>query len=180
MLEGTLIGLTAIEHSDLEQLKNWRNKTEFRKYFREYRELNAEMQENWFEKKVLADQTTEMFSIRRLSDGILLGCCGFVYLNWVHRHADLSLYIGWDDKYIDEDGYAEESCRLLFSYGFNEIGLNKIWTEIYEFDSAKKNLYESFGFKQDGMLRENYFYDGKWWGSRILSLLKSDWLNSLK
>lgn len=174
MLKGALVGLTAIERSDLKQLMDWRNNTEFRKYFREYRELNMAMQERWFEQKVLNDPSTMMFSIRDLESSELLGCCGFVYINWVHRHADLSLYIGWNDAYIDDAGYAEESCRLLFDYGFNELGLNKIWTEIYQFDEPKKRLYDSFGFQQDGLLRENYFYDGQFWDSRILSLLKRD------
>jgi RimJ/RimL family protein N-acetyltransferase len=174
MLKGKLVGLTAVERSDLKQLMEWRNNTEFRKHFREYRELNMALQERWFEQKVLNDPTTMIFSIRRLEDNELLGCCGFVYINWVHRHADLSLYVGWNNAYIDDEGYADEACRILLNYGFKELCLNKVWTEIYEFDDKKKLLYDRFEFHQDGLLRENYFYDGKWWNSRILSLLSSD------
>lgn len=180
MLKGKLIGLTAVEKGDLKSLMEWRNNPEFRKHFREYRELNMSMQERWFDQKVMNDSSTMMFSIRRLSDNELLGCCGFVYINWVHRHADLSIYIGWNDSYIDKNGYAEESCEILFRYGFKELGLNKIWTEIYEFDEKKWELYRKLGFKQDGMLRENYFYDGKWWGSRMISLLAKEYDNSVK
>ena len=64
--------------------------------------------------------------------------------------------------------------QITYEYGFNELGLNKIWTEIYEFDEKKKILYEQFGFKQDGLLRENYWFDGRWWDSIILSKLFSD------
>lgn len=174
MLKGKLVGLFAVEKEDLLKLRDWRNNPDFRKNFREYRELNMAMQEKWFEQKVANDPTTMMFSIRRLSDGELLGCCGFVYINWVHRHADLSLYIGWKDSYIDKEGYAEESCWLLLDHGFNELNLNKVWTEIYEFDEKKWSLYQKLGFRQDGMLRQNYFYDGKWWGSRIISILADD------
>jgi RimJ/RimL family protein N-acetyltransferase len=175
MLKGKKIGLTAVEKEDLAKLRDWRNEPEFRKNFREYRELNMAMQEKWFEQKVLDDPNTMMFAIRRLSDGELLGCCGFVYINWVHRHADLSIYIGWKDAYIDDEGLAPESCELLFKYGFDELNLNKIWTEIYEFDQKKWALYQELGFVQDGLLRENYFYDGKWWGSRMISLLAKDY-----
>ena len=178
MLKGKHVSLFAVEKEDLQQLRDWRNNPDFRKYFREYRELNMAQQEKWFEEKVVNDNTTFMFSIRRNDDDELLGCCGFVYINWVHRHADLSLYIGWEDAYIDSEGYAEESCRLLLDYGFNELCLNKIWTEIYEFDHKKKALYDKFDFKQDGLLRQNYWYDGKWWDSRILSILNSE--NSIK
>lgn len=175
MLKGILIGLTAVEESDLKQLMDWRNNVDFRKNFREYRELNMAMQKKWFQDKVMNDPTTAMFSIRRLSDNELLGCCGFVYINWVHRHADLSLYVGWNDAYIDEQGYALDSLKVLLRYGFYELNLNKIWTEIYEFDDKKNSLYNKLGFQQDGLLRQNYFFDGRWWNSRILSLLASEY-----
>jgi len=172
---GKHVSLSAVEKEDLQQLLNWRNNPDFRKHFREYRELNLNQQDKWFEEKVVKDNTTLMFSIKRNEDNELLGCCGFVYINWVHRHADLSLYIGYENAYIDDEGYAEESCWLLLEYGFNELYLNKIWTEIYEFDNKKKELYDKFGFQQDGLLRQNYWYDGKWWDSRMLSLLNSDY-----
>lgn len=171
MLSGNKVYLTCVEESDLEQLKNWRNIESFRKHFREYREINLSMQKKWFEQKILNDNSTVMFSIKQVGTHELLGCCGLCYINWVHRYADLSLYIGWNEAYIDEQGYAEESCRLLFDYGFNELGLNKIWTEIYEFDTKKMELYAKMNFKLDGVLRQNYFYKGKWWNSNILSLL---------
>lgn len=174
MLKGKLVSLHAVEIEDLQQFRDWRNNQEFRKHFREYRELNMRQQEIWFEEKVVKDNTTLMLSIKRNDDNELLGCCGFVYINWVHRHADLSLYIGWEDSYIDDDGYAAESCRLLLDYGFNELGLNKVWTEIYEFDEKKKAFYDKFGFQQDGLLRQNYWHDGKWWSSIILSLIHNE------
>ena len=85
------------------------------------------------------------------------------------------LYIGYNNAYIDDKGYAYESCELLLNYGFNELGLNKIWTEIYDFDEKKKSLYDKFGFNQDGLLREHYWYDKKWWNSRILSILSKEY-----
>jgi hypothetical protein len=175
MLKGKMVGLIAVEKEDLKQLMDWRNNPEFRKHFREYRELNMEMQARWFDRKVIEDPATMMFSIRRLEDNELIGCTGFVYINWVHRHADLSLYIGWKGSYIDTKGYAEDTCKIMLDYGFGELNLNKIWTEIYSFDKKKKKLYDKFGFKTDGVLRQNYFYEGRYWDSYILSKLASEW-----
>lgn len=174
MISGELVTLKAIEHKDLNQLAKWRNLPNFRKNFREYRDINEDMQNKWFENVVVNDKNTIMFSIFENDSNSLIGCCGLCYINWIHRYADLSLYIGKDECYIDTQGYAKEACKLLFNYGFNELNLNKIWTEIYEFDTKKKNLYDRLGFSQDGLLRDNYFYNGKWWNSRILSLLAKD------
>lgn len=178
--KGEKIYLRAVEEKDLEQLMIWRNIEDFKKHFREYRELNIEMQKKWFVEKVVNDKSTEMFAIIRAEDDKLLGCAGLCYINWVHRHADLSLYIGWEESYIDNEGYASEACMLLFDFGFNQLGLNKIWTEIYEFDNRKKSFYDSIGMKVDGILRENYYYDGKWWNSYILSILKGEYSINLR
>jgi len=178
MLKGKLIFLTSVEKSDLTQFKKWRNNPDFRKNFREYRELNDEMQNNWFDKFVVNDNDTIMFSIRDINNQELLGCCGLCYINWIHRYADLSFYIGKDNLYVD-DKYAFDAVDVLIRYGFNELGLNKIWTEIYEFDSLKINFLQKYGFKRDGQLRENYFYDGKWWDSIIFSILSREFGNKL-
>lgn len=174
MIKGEKVYLVSIEREDLPLLREWRNRTDYRKYFREYKEISSDMQNSWFENNVLKDPSTIMFSIKDIKTNELLGCCGLCYINWVHRNADLSLYIGWNNEYIDQKGFAEESCKLLFNYGFNELGLQKIWTEIYEFDNKKYELYHKMGFHDDGILRNQYFYDGKWWNSYILSLLATE------
>lgn len=175
MFRGERVYLDAVRREDLPRLMEWRNLPQYRKYFREYRELNPDMQQSWYESKVLNDNSTEMFAIRLNDTGELIGCCGLCYINWVHRNADLSLYIGWNEAYIDDEGYAKEACKLLFDYGFKELGLQKIWTEIYCFDEKKMDLYTRLGFHKDGELRNQYFYDGKWWNSYMLSLLAEEW-----
>ena len=174
MIEGSLVYLDTIDKGDLEKLRLWRNREDFRKHFREYREISKDMQLAWYETKVLNDNATIMFAIRSMQNNELLGCCGLCYINWVHKNADLSLYIGWENAYIDDKGYAEEACKLLFKYGFHELGLQKIWTEIYVFDQLKYSLYMALGFHVDGRLRNQYFYDGRWWDSYILSILSSE------
>lgn len=177
MIRGNKIYLCAIEKEDLPELMKWRNEESFRKHFREYREINKTMQEKWYNEKVINDCNTIMFSVKSCLDDELLGCCGLCYINWINRNADLSLYIGWNEEYIDDIGYAKEACELLLYYGFNQLGLNKIWTEIYEFDIKKKKLYDKLGLNVDGVLRENCFYDGKWWNSYILSILRDEFLS---
>ena len=175
MIKGKLIGLCPLENEDLEFLRTWRNNPNFRQYFREYREISKDMQAEWY-KRTLNDKSTIMFAVRRLSDNALLGCCGLCYINWVNRNADLSLYIGYDDLYIDDIGYAKEATQLLLTYGFSELGLHKAWTEIYEIDLPKKKLYESLGFHIDGILRDNYFHDGKFHNSYIFSILATEFM----
>ena len=171
MLKGKYVGLRAIEESDLSQLLLWRNQPNYRRYFREYRELSQTNQKNWFDSKVLNDKSTEMFSIVDVNTGELLGACGLCYIDWINRNADFSIYIGKDDLYIDEK-YAIEAAHIMMKYGFEELNLHKLWSEIYSFDEAKKVMFDRLGFKLEGVHKEKHWTEGKWCDSLFYGYLQ--------
>jgi len=174
MIKGKRVGLRAVEKQDLPLLRDWRNIVEFRKHFREVRELSLTDQEAWFEHLQKTKHINYMFTIVDLDTQKPIGAAGLLYINWIIRSADFSFYIGDDNKYIGNDGIAKEAARLLVDYGFNNLNLHKIWMELYEFDSEKLNFFQKeFKFKEDGILRDNCFEDGKYFNSYILSLLNT-------
>ena len=174
MLKGAFVYLDTVEEADLEILRSWRNLENFKKYFREYRDISRSMQKKWFDNIVNNDNNHLMFAIRSIETDELLGCCGLTFINWVHKHSDLSFYIGYKEQYIDSVGYAKESVKLLLELGFNQLAMNKIWAEIYDFDHLKIKIFDELGFKLDGVLRENYFYLGNHHDSLIYSKLASE------
>lgn len=175
MIQGKVVGLRAVEKEDLTYLRDWRNLPSFRRNFREVRELSLADQEKWFESLQNTKHINFMFIIVRLSDNKPIGAAGLLYTNWINRATDFSFYIGEEEMYIGDNGYAEEGAKLLIDYGFNNLNLNKIWMELYEFDLQKIEFFtKKFNFKKDGLLRQNCFEDGKYWDSLIVSLLKED------
>jgi RimJ/RimL family protein N-acetyltransferase len=180
MLIGELVELHAIEREDLPQMQEWRNDPKLRKNFREYRELSADQQELWYQQAVLGDQNSIMYSIKMKSNKELIGCAGFNHVNWIHRRGEVSLYIGRNRDYIDDQGLAKDALNLLLAFGFRELGLQRIWTETYEFDDKKRDLTKQVGFSEDGRLRANYFYEGRWWDSLVISIIAADYINMSK
>lgn len=174
MLIGKCVGLRAIEQNDLNTLMDWRNTPELRRYFREYRELNSDQHREWYENKVIQDRNTIMFAIIELSTNQLIGACGLCYIDWVNRNADFSLYIGKDGKYID-DLYAVDAAKLMIVYGFNELGMHRLWSEVYEYDHLKRSFFEQLNFTLDGRHRETLWLDGSWHNSLFYSLLRSEY-----
>jgi len=173
MLEGQVVGLRAIERADLEPLREWRNRPEFRRYFREYREISPDMQQRWYETVVLGEKV-RMFAIEERASGRLLGACGLCYLDWVNRSADFSIYIGADGLYID-DLFAPDAADLLLAYGFDELGLHRIWAEIYDFDRKKIDFFDRLGFSRDGRHRQTHWAEGDWHDSLFFGLLAPDY-----
>ncbi len=172
MIKGKHTALRAIEREDLLHLLSWRNEPDLRKYFREYRELNYQQQMSWFENKVNNDIGTRMFAIVD-SQRNLLGAAGLCYIDWINRTADFSIYIGKNGIYIDEI-LAPDAANVLIKYAFEELGINRLWSEIYSFDHAKVKFFNSLGFKLDGTHRQTHWAENKWHDSFFFSLLATD------
>lgn len=173
MLKGNFVGLRAIERSDLSTLLEFRNKPEYRRYFREYRELSMANQNVWYEEIVMKDPKTIMFSIIELESNRLLGACGLCYIDWANKNADFSIYIGADNLYID-DKFALDAALIMAQYGFKELGLHRLWAEIYDFDNPKMKFFENMGFELEGRHRETHWSEGKWHDSLFYSLLNEE------
>lgn len=178
MIKGNLVGLRAVEREDLTSFRDWRNIVDFRKCFREVRELSLADQNSWFDSLQATKHINFMFTILDLKTNKPIGAAGILYVNWINRSGDFSFYIGENESYIDDDGMAFEATKLLLDYGFNNLNLNKIWMELYEFDSKKLSFFkEKFDFNVDGKLRQNCFEGGRYWDSYIISLLASEYNN---
>lgn len=161
MLKGKSVGLRAIEKADLSQLLIWRNQPEFRLFFREYRELNSENQQKWFDNYAMKNHHTIMFAVVELHKNELIGACGLCYIDWINRNADFSIYIGKDSLYIDSI-YAIEAAQLMEKYAFEELNLHRLWAEIYSIDKRKIEFFNKLHFVQEGRFKETHWTEGKW------------------
>ncbi len=173
MILGKHVGLRALEKDDLPKLMQWRNNPEMRKFFRETDEINAFNQLKWFESVVAKNSIHKMFAIVKSDTNELMGACGLCYIDWVNRSADFSIYLGYDNLYID-DTFAIEAAQLMRDYGFDVLNLHRLWAEIYSIDHAKKSFFDTLSFTLDGTFRETYWNEGKWHDSLFYSLLRTD------
>lgn len=179
MLKSKITGLRALEVEDLTLLRDWRNTESMRRFFRETRELNMYEQQSWFN-RMAASRTDEIFVIERLDDSVPVGVCGLTNINWIVRSAEISFYIGYQSKYIDEI-FAPDALLALLTYAFNTLGFQRIWAEVYAFDSLKAELLgDIFGFRRDGVLRAATFAEGRHHDSHIYSLLRHEFSTHLE
>ena len=167
------IGIRSIELTDLSTIQKWRNNEDIRKYFREYREFSMSQKEAWY-KKMISDDKFEMFVIIDCETDEIIGVTGLTYIDWINRHADVDFYIGKDQLWIDEK-YSPDAFPIILKYGFEILNLNKIWAEVYEIDQLKLSFLKRYNFCVDANLREHYFFEGTYYTSYLLSLLKSEY-----
>jgi len=168
--------LRPLERKNLKKLMDFRNQQ--MDILRQNRPLNENDQEKWFE-KISKDKTQIMFEILLKDDDDFIGCCGLTYIDYDNHRAELSFIVdpvrARDDKLYKEDFIAV--LKMLCKYGFEEINLNKIFTETYEFRKKHIKILESFGLKYEGKMREHVFVNGKYHDSLLHSILYDEWKN---
>lgn len=182
MLIGKRVILDAVERQDLEWMRYQRNDPEFRKYFREYKDLSSDHQEDWFSNRANNKNPDhiywkimkyhEKYSGQEWDKNALVGCCALTYINWVNRRAELSIFVSRQEQ---GSGYAKEAIELMYDYAFDELNLHSIYAECYDNNKAVTFYTGVIGMKQDGLVRDTYFHNGKYGNSHILTILEDEW-----
>ena len=107
----------------------------------------------------------------------LIGYGGLVYLNRENRRAETSFLVA-PDRAADPVLYRDDlraALAMFARYGFDELELNRIYTETFAFRDQHISILEEFGFQLEGRLRDHIYNNGKFCDSLLHSLLKSDW-----
>lgn len=126
--------------------------------------------ETWFN-NINADPETHTFSMK-LKDGTYIGNIEIRDLDLRCGSCELGIIIG--DKGQRKNGYGSEAVKALCSFCFRELRLNRIMVHVLAYNEAAFNMFRKCGFQLEGIMREAFFYDGRHWDVRILSLLRKD------
>lgn len=161
------IKLRTLERYDLACLRDWRNQMEIRGRSRQYRLLNMDDQERWWERQS-QDPTIQMFGI--VHSDLLIGVCGLTNVHWVNRTAEISIYIG--SKGHTGKGVGTATLGLLEDIAFEEYNLRRLWAEIYEFNNVSIGLFEKCGFTREGAMCEHIFWNGRYHDAYIYGKLR--------
>jgi RimJ/RimL family protein N-acetyltransferase len=72
-------------------------------------------------------------------------------------------------------GYATEVADALLTFGFQELGLHRIWAWCVAENRASAHVLEKIGMRQEGRLRENRWMKDRWWDTLLYALLEHEW-----
>jgi RimJ/RimL family protein N-acetyltransferase len=170
MISGKHVRLRPFEKTDLEVCKEWVNDPEIAKGI--LRVLPVSMYEHvqWYE-KVITDKTRVTFAIDTLGDKKYIGNIGLMNIDWRNRKGMLWIYL---DKKFWNKGYGKEGVYLLLEFAFKSLNLNKVYLNVGLFNETAIRMYESLGFKRDGILREDIYADGQYIDILTMSVLKKE------
>ena len=110
--------------------------------------------------EVLATNPQNIFGLITLSDGSPIGLLGFLDYDPLQKKAELRKLIG--ESLYRGQGFAKEATSLWINYGIHGLGIKKIY--LSTLDTAFRNirLNEELGFKVEGILRNECFFDSEY------------------
>jgi RimJ/RimL family protein N-acetyltransferase len=108
-------------------------------------------------REVVHSETT-VLGIVTLPDSTPIGSVAFLDYDPVQCKAELRKLIG--DAEQRRKGYAKEASALWIRYGFEGLGLKKIYLNTLETDIRNVRLNEELGFMVEGVLRNEVLIDG--------------------
>ncbi len=109
-------------------------------------------------------------AIVRQSDGELMGAIS-LGIRAEQERAEMGYWLGvsfWNQ------GYTTEAARALLRYGFNTLGLHRIYAQHFARNLASGRVMQKAGMKYEGCLRGHLLKEGQFEDVKIYGMLRSD------
>ena len=158
--------------SDCKQFAKWETKFAVTEFFslncdRDYEEVVIEFVER------MADKTKLQFTICDKQENLL----GRIYISNLSKEYDsldiTRIYIG--DPNERGKGYGKEALKLMLDYCFINLHMERVSLDYFEGNKVASALYESMGFKHEGLARNACKKDGKYYDLNLMSILRSEY-----
>ncbi|MBU1119369.1 GNAT family N-acetyltransferase [Patescibacteria group bacterium] len=173
--KGKKIALVPPAKEDTILYTQWLNDSEVNRGLNLHTEmpLTVDQEEKWYEENITKNPSDKtIFAVMLLKNKKIIGNVGLESIHPIHQSAELGIVIG--EKKQWGKGYGEEILRLILDYGFNTLNRKSIFLRCFEYNDRALKLYKKFGFKMQGKLRKNSYYDGKLHDTYYLDMLKNE------
>lgn len=160
MLHSSRLVLRALEPADINATYlSWLNDKEVSRYLetRFLPQTLMALQSYWEAHR--DDPASPWFAICLAADGRHIGNIKLGPIHWLHRRADLSLFIG--ERACWNKGYASEAIALVRDWAFYELDLQKLNAGIYAGNIGSRRAFEKCGFELEGTLRQEVVSAGQ-------------------
>lgn len=147
-----------LQLKDVDHIMTWVNDPEVVKNLQHFNKKFTKKDEEKYVKKILASKNDFVFSFFN-SSGEYIGQGGIHQIAWENKLGRLSIII--KREYWNK-GYAQEILPTLIRYAFKELGLHKITLMYWKENKKAKHLYKKLGFVKEGVLKDEYFWQGKY------------------
>lgn len=171
MAEVTLRPLTL---ADTSNIVRWRNQPEVYKNLYSQELITEEQHTNYYHKYVETGLVRQFIIVANLDgEPVDIGTVFLKGIDLVSRKAEYGLFIG--ELKARGKGYASAIASAALDIAFGELGLNRVYLSVFIENIPAIKSYENAGFKNEGILRQDFFDGNNYHDICVMSILRSEW-----
>lgn len=177
LLTGKLVRLAAVDSDEIAYaVSKWSQDSEYWRLLDTgaSQPLSIQQTRKWFEETSTDGYLSNYaFVIRTLVDDTLIGDIGLDGIRWNHRESFVGIGIGNRDYW--GKGYGSDAMNILLRFAFQELNLERISLNVFEYNSRAIRSYEKAGFCYEGRVRQAINKAGKRWDLVYMGITKEEW-----
>ena len=172
MWQDVIVTIRKFEKLDIPKKVEWINNPDNSQFLHYDIPISVSGTEKWFDSHV-GDESRYDAVIE--ADGVPVGTIGLLSIDRKNYKAEYYIAMGETD--YKGKGVAKKASRLILDYGFEKLGLNRIYlfTEV-ENESAQR-LFEKVGFIKEGIIRRDILSHGRFVDRIVYGVLKEEWIH---
>ena len=176
ILEGSNIGLRAIEEADIEgNWFNWFNDPEVTKYLSRGAFPNTRAKQKLFyQDNIVNSENQVIFAIEDKRTRKHIGVVSIRNISWINRSGEMAIIIG--EKDFRTGNNALEAYYLTVKHAFLNLNLNRLMTATMAGNEVSLEYCKRIGFKDIGVAREACYKNGTYIDCVIADLLREEWI----
>ena len=157
------------ERTDIPLKVEWVNDPENNAYLHYDLPLETGKTQKWFDE--IADRRDRYDGFVE-ADGTPAGLIGLLNIDRKNSKAEYYILIG--NKKLKRKGIAEEASKEILDYGFQKLGLNRIYLYTETGNVPAQRLFEKVGFVREGLLKGDVLSHGAYADRYVYAVLREE------
>lgn len=124
------------------------------------------------QRNAMASGSVITYVIRQRENRAFAGLIEMRQINFEHSLAELSF---WLASGVWGHGYMQEALKSVVEYGFEGLGLNRLYAYHMLRNPATARILEKMGFSQEGLLRQRVRKWDEFEDVALWAMLQQDW-----
>lgn len=177
-IQGKIVTLRAPEISDAPELHRWSNDPEIWNMLGGWHfPYSSRSTEEWIKNRKDSNLTDHVFCIET-ADKNIIGTISIANIDWKNKNAFYGIVIG--EYSMRGKGYAFDAMMAIMRYAFMDLGLNRLDTDIIDYNAKSIDFHFKGGWKQEGMRRKWFYRNGEYHDKIIVGITLEDYLELVR
>ena len=173
MIDLGAVVLRPFEPQDLSHLYRFRNDWQVTQYLGGFSSgYSRKNLEEWIKFHRNRDDEV-LWAIADKKTDRCIGHVGLYKIDSRLRKGEFAIIVG--DTRSQGKGIGRSATVAMLEWGFGQLNLHKISLSVLASNKRAIRLYETLGFRREGVLRDEQFRDRKYVDVVLMSLLDSEW-----